>query len=128
MDSKFCLFFGLVLAATLHAETGYNAWLRYEALDGGARSQYREAMPPVVVAFGSSSVMESARWELIRGIRGMLGRTLRVESRLPRENAILLGTLDEMRRAAPQLQLAARTFHRRLLAEDGRGRAGCATR
>ncbi len=40
---------------------------------------------------------------MVRGVRGMLGRTLRVESALPKEPAILLGTLADLR----QLHLAA---------------------
>jgi alpha-glucuronidase len=37
----------------------------------------------------------------------MLGRTLRVESRVPAEGAIVLGTLTMIRHAAPQFRLAA---------------------
>src|SRR5258708_7951366 len=60
-------------------------------------------MPAVIVTFGDSKLVESARLEAIRGVRGMLGRTLRVETGLPRENAIVLGTLADL----PQLHLTA---------------------
>ena len=94
---KICILGGIV-AATLGAESGSNAWLRY-----GALSEHRASVPAAVTSFGTSPVMETAQRELIRGIRGMLGRTLRVESRLPAEGAIVLGTLAEIRQAAPEL-------------------------
>lgn len=90
-----------MVAACVHAETGRQGWLRYDALDGGAR------LPAVVAILGDSVLIESARQELIRGVRGMAGRTLRVELRVPPEDAIVLGTLDNLRRDAPQLHLAA---------------------
>src|ERR1017187_4926953 len=52
-------------------------------------------------------VQRSAQDELFRGVRGMLGRTLRVAPGLPAESAIVLGTLADLRRAVPQLRLAA---------------------
>jgi alpha-glucuronidase len=94
-------------AAGLHAETGYDAWLGYRALEGAALAQARNAVPAVVAAAGDSPVVESARREVIRGVRGMLGRTLRAESGLPGEPAILLGTLSDLARTAPKLGLSA---------------------
>src|SRR5262245_11616107 len=104
--SKFSLFF-VLFPLTLHAETGYDMWLRYAALDEAASRQYRAALPGVVTILGDNPVERSGQEELTRGIRGMLGRTLRVEARLPNESALVLGTLDEFRRAAPQLGIAA---------------------
>src|SRR5690242_11861026 len=90
----------------LQAETGHNAWLRYAPLDDAAARQYRETMPAVVTLWSDSPVVDSARQELIRGVAGMLGRTLRVENRTPpQESTIMLGTLYELRAAAPQLRL-----------------------
>ena len=89
----------------LRGETGSNAWLRYAELESDGVRQYRESVPAVVTSIGASAVVENARNEVIRGVRGMLGRTLRVESRLPRENAIVLGTFDELRRTVPQFRL-----------------------
>jgi alpha-glucuronidase len=59
----------------------------------------------MVVTLGGSVVERSARDELIRGVRGMLGITLRVSSRVPQKAAILLGTLNELRQNAPRLEL-----------------------
>ena len=100
---------GILMAAGLHAETGYKAWLRYAALDEAASRQYREALPAVVTTAGESVIIDNARQELIRGIRGMLGRTLRVEAGVPAEGAIVVGTLAEIRKAAPQFALAGTT-------------------
>ena len=41
---------------------------------------------------------QSAQAELIRGVRGLLNRTERIETALPAENAILLGTIDEVKK------------------------------
>ena len=76
--------FLLALPALLHAETGYDAWLRYAPLDAQVPT------PAVVTTIGDSPLLISARGELIRGIRGMLGRTLRIETGEPTEPAIVL--------------------------------------
>ena len=101
----------LVLIATLlvplHAESGADAWLRYAPLDEASARQYRASLPASVVTYGATTVAQSAQRELLRGIRGMLGRTLRVQSSVPKESAIVLGTLAGLKKAAPQLRLEA---------------------
>jgi alpha-glucuronidase len=90
------------LAIRSRAETGYDAWLRYERIDDAmVKKNYDQSLPAVVVSLGNSEVIQSARNELIRGVRGMLGRTLRIETALPDENAILLGTFDEIKKMVP---------------------------
>ena len=98
---------GLLVVGNLHAETGRDAWLRYAPLEADVSRQYRESLPAVVVSLGDSAVLRNANQELIRGIRGMLGRTLRVESAVPGESAVVMGTLAEIRKAAPHLAPAA---------------------
>jgi len=90
----------LILAAlsALHAETGYNAWLRYAPLDNPP------ALPAVVSVAAPSVLETSAQQEMIRGLRGMTGRTLRAETGLPKENAIVIGTVAQL---APELHLTA---------------------
>jgi alpha-glucuronidase len=94
-------FCAMILAAPLAAETGYSAWLRYAAMDEASGRQ----IPAVIVTAGESPVMGSARAELIRGVRGMFGRTLRIERALPAESAILAGPIEDLRKLAPQLRL-----------------------
>jgi len=93
--------------ACLHAETGYDAWLRYRPIEGAAMARVRAALPAAIVALGDAEPEVAARGELIQGLRGMTGRTVRAEARIPRESAIVLGTLDELSRAAPQWNLHA---------------------
>src|SRR5262249_1328644 len=108
----------LLIATSLHAETGRDTWLRYAALDEAAATQYRAAIPSSIVVLGSDVVEQTAQHEWIRGIRGMLGRTLRAElgamgaaptspglPPLPPVPAIVLGTSDEFRRLAPQFSI-----------------------
>ncbi|HTS25299.1 MAG TPA: alpha-glucuronidase family glycosyl hydrolase [Bryobacteraceae bacterium] len=106
MLRKICILGG-ILAGNLCGETGAAAWLRYEPLSDSAVRQYRTSVPAELVIYGKSPVIESAQSELIRGVRGMLGHTLRIESGLPAESALVLGTLAQLRQEAPQLHLDA---------------------
>jgi len=92
---RWLLALALMSVSCVHGETGYDAWLRYEPLDSSARVLYT-SLPAAIYSTGHSPVMESARQELLRGVRGMLGRTERVESRLPNEDAIVLATWDAL--------------------------------
>jgi alpha-glucuronidase len=74
----------------LRAESGHDAWLRY------APKQTAMALPAAIYAAGHGAPSANARNEIVRGVRGMFGRTLRIESALPKEPAIVLGTLDEL--------------------------------
>ena len=94
-----------IFAVQSHAESGYDAWLRYELIDDATvKSDYDQSLPAVIVTLDNSEVVQSARNELIRGVRGMLDRTLRMETNLPDENAILLGTLDEIKQKLPDFR------------------------
>ena len=77
------------MAAALYAETGYDAWLRYVPVPN-------LTVPAVVAALDDSAVTLSAQAELIRGLRGMTGKTLRAERGMPQENAIVLATLQQI--------------------------------
>ena len=78
------------------AETGIDAWLRYAPLDAHETAAYRSTIPAVVVAPRKSVLLDSAANEMILGLRGMLGRTLRLESLLPAEPAIVITTLADL--------------------------------
>src|SRR5664279_2373508 len=101
------LFLIAILLVPLHAESGADAWLRYAALDEASARTYRTSLPASIANYTTTPVAQSAQRELLRGIRGMLGRTLRIQSGLPAESAILLGTLSDLKQAAPQLRLEA---------------------
>lgn len=92
----------LALAVGANAETGAEAWLRYAPLDAQSARNY-SALPAAVVVLGNSPPLSSAQSELIRGVRGMLGRTLREERRLPAENSIILGTFAALNDLSPEL-------------------------
>ena len=76
--------------------------MRYAPVPAGDRVKYA-SLPATVVGLGDSAVIGKAREEMIRGIRGMLGRTLRLEKALPDESAIILGTVAALKSAAPAL-------------------------
>ena len=89
----------------LHAETGYDAWLRYAPLEGAALAQSRQAVPAAAVLLDDSDMGRSAQAELVRGVARHVGPDVRAESSLPRESAIVLGTLEEIRSARPDWHL-----------------------
>lgn len=97
-----------VCAAVAQAETGYKGWLQYAPIHDAAVLRRYGSLPAVVVTLHDSPIMQSAQWEMIRGVRGMLGRTLRAESRIPDESAIVMGTLPDLHRALPGLALDAK--------------------
>ncbi|HEV2691213.1 MAG TPA: alpha-glucuronidase family glycosyl hydrolase [Bryobacteraceae bacterium] len=92
----------LIATVSLHAETGHDAWLRYAALP-----QQQQTLPAVVTTLSDSKLIATASQELVRGIRGMTGRTLRMESGVPAESAIVLATLSELQKSAPNWRMAA---------------------
>jgi alpha-glucuronidase len=85
---------------SVRAETGYDAWLRYAPLSQSVAGQYRDTMPSSIVTLGDGLTLISARDEVVRGIRGMVGRTLREETHLPADPAIVIGTRAQCRQAS----------------------------
>jgi alpha-glucuronidase len=93
----------LLLPCSVSAETGAEGWLRYAALPQVERVRYA-ALPASVVVIGESPLLRSAQLEMIRGTRGMLGRTLRAAEAQVREPSIVLGTAAELRAAGIELK------------------------
>ena len=81
-------------------ESSHDAWLRYASIGEMARGKY-VSLPAAVVVLGDSSTLGTAQGELIRGVKGMLGKTLRAGKGPPREKAIVLGTLASMQAVVP---------------------------
>jgi alpha-glucuronidase len=90
----------LLLSTVLGAETGAEAWLRYAPLTDVERSSYAN-LPGSVVTLGESPVLASARDELVRGIQGMLGITVRESGSQVSESSIVLGTVTSLQAIAP---------------------------
>ncbi|MBI4874234.1 MAG: glucosiduronase [Acidobacteria bacterium] len=112
--------FALAPAAMLCAETGHEAWLRYSPVEDAPSQQRYRVLPAAVVALGDSPVVLNARQELIRGIGGMLSRTPRIESRLPKERAIVLGTLSDLPASLrPAGELKPDGFHIKTITAGG---------
>jgi alpha-glucuronidase len=87
---------GAFLATSLAgtAQTADQAWLRYRSV---ARPP---GFPTRVIEFGADPVERSAASELVRGLRGMLGRgeeTSKVDS----SGAVVIGTYQELRKRFP---------------------------
>lgn len=90
-------------SAPAKAEDGSAAWLRYAPLDGEPARTYN-SLPAATVLLGDKPVLTTAQSELVRGVKSMLGRTLRVSLDIPREDAIVIGTLAQLRIVAPDLK------------------------
>jgi alpha-glucuronidase len=93
----------LILPAALWGETGADAWLRYSKTNVAG-------VPDVIATLGDAPVLASARKEVIRGVLGMTGKTLRADAGVPKDRAIVLGTLDAIQKAAPQWRLTTATI------------------
>jgi alpha-glucuronidase len=94
------LFTGAVLTPTaIHAEDGHEAWLRYAPIRDEVARKHYAALPAVVVRLDDSALARSAQQEIVRGVTGMLDRTLRAEASFPNESAIVLATSGALRNA-----------------------------
>jgi alpha-glucuronidase len=85
----------------LRAETGANGWLRYALITDTATITQDATLPPAVTAVDRSPITLAAQHELLRGVRGMLGRTLREEEEWPKEDAFVVGTVTGMQHRFP---------------------------
>ena len=124
----------------LHAESGIDAWLRYERLsDAAVSAKYGDVSGPVV-ALEDSLIVRTARDELLRGLTAMLGARPtpaggRSTGRLT-DARIVLGTTDRVSRAFPRVEVpglarpdgfwlgSARAGRRRVIIVAGRGERG----
>ena len=91
MFTRFAAALGLLLAmaAPLHAETGYDLWLRYRPIESQYKSQYAVA---TLVAGQASPTMDVALRELRRGLSGMLGTVPAPENSVSADGALVVGT------------------------------------
>jgi alpha-glucuronidase len=106
------LLMGLLPDTPLQADSGHDAWLRFASLDVRAAQVY-EALPTTLVVLGHSAVLDTAQSELMRGIKQMLGKTVRLQADLPHREGLILGTLKEVQAALPEIRTT------RKIGEDG---------
>ncbi|HMJ87335.1 MAG TPA: alpha-glucuronidase family glycosyl hydrolase, partial [Vicinamibacterales bacterium] len=82
----------LALAANLHAETGYDLWLRYKPLaDDAQRAAYRRSATAIVVE-SQSPTGATIVSELQRGLQGLLGVDAARVDRPSTDGAVIVGT------------------------------------
>ncbi|HWT88041.1 MAG TPA: alpha-glucuronidase family glycosyl hydrolase, partial [Candidatus Angelobacter sp.] len=72
-------------------------------LDSKVAHQF-DTLPSTVVIVDGSELLTSARDEFVRGIRGILGRTLVVSTQTSNQRAVLLGTISAVQKAIPDLR------------------------
>ena len=95
--------FCTALTSSLRAESGVEAWLRYARIDSQAVRQY-DALPSTVVCRCDSAMLISSRDEFVRGIRGVLGRTLTTQTQTSNQPAFLLGTISALQNSIAALR------------------------
>jgi len=92
-------FFALALAASLAAaaspadEDGYRLWLRYEPLPAARRERVQAS--GIVSLAPDSPTVQAARAELQRGVAGLLGRDVNMET-APRTGSIVLARARDL--------------------------------
>ncbi|HWR13383.1 MAG TPA: alpha-glucuronidase family glycosyl hydrolase [Terriglobales bacterium] len=86
----------LLLAFPAFAETGKAGWLRYARLDA-VSVRFYSTLPATTVLVGDTPILNNAQNEVVLGIQGMLGRTLRMVKSAPTESAIVIGTADGLK-------------------------------
>jgi alpha-glucuronidase len=104
MRTSFLFIVCVLVICEAYAESGEDAWLRYARLDPATSHEY-DTIPATVITVGDSVLLKSAQAELLRGVRGMLGRTLRIEVGTPSEPAIVLGTIEQIHKLDPGFKL-----------------------
>ncbi|HEV2130071.1 MAG TPA: alpha-glucuronidase family glycosyl hydrolase [Longimicrobiaceae bacterium] len=78
--------------STLHAEDGYDLWLRYRQVsDPALLRQYRSAISQLVIE-ESSPTLRATREELSLGLRGLLGAEIPLARQATRHGAVIAGT------------------------------------
>jgi alpha-glucuronidase len=79
------------LAPLAWAEDGYDLWLRYPQAAPEALQRYRAAVTHIVGS-AESSTLQAVKGELERGLAGVLGSRIPVETQVTRPGAVIFGT------------------------------------
>src|SRR6516164_251881 len=89
--ASFMLLVSIIGPFSLHGEDGSLGWIRYPPPGADTVAKWH-SLPGNLVSLDSSPVVQSAQNEIVTAVRSMLGRTLHAESKMPDEDAIVLGT------------------------------------
>ena len=85
----------LILPCTVLAEDGHRLWLRYDNITvKGLLSHYREYTTEVVIQ-ESSPTLGAVQEELQRGFKELLSKDTPVKSKVSKNGALVVGTLDK---------------------------------
>ncbi len=84
-----------------HAETGAEAWLRYDRVTDPAALQRYHDLPRRIIQLGQSPVAQNAAAELARGLSGELGIQTQRAATPGTEDAFVLGTPAELEKFLP---------------------------
>ncbi len=81
-----------VVSVSSFAEDGYELWLRYVKIsDNVMREQYRNAVSQVIVE-GSSETMKAVRYELAKGLNGLLDKEIAFADKPLKGDILIVGT------------------------------------
>ena len=81
----------ILSAGAVHAEDGYDLWLRYRPLPAQQAAIYRSHASQLVIG-AATPTQTVARQELLRGLGGLLGQAPPLSESVTRAGAILVGT------------------------------------
>jgi alpha-glucuronidase len=84
------------------AETGAEAWLRYSKLSPSEAKKFQR-LPDRTTVLADSVLLRTAQQELERGVSQMLEMASHIYVPSSAKNAVVLGTLTELRAFAPEL-------------------------
>jgi alpha-glucuronidase len=88
------------------AEDGHAAWLRYAPLEAAARARAASLVPDRIVIRGDSPQILRARDELIRGIRGMVGREVRAGQSPGGPRTMVIGTAAQLAQGGSRFSIS----------------------
>lgn len=91
MKKNFLVLIYLLLSFKIHAENGYDLWLRYNLVDNAPLlNQYRNKLSGIYMQ-GSSPTLQAASTELQTALKGLLGKKIALQS-IVNNGSIVAGT------------------------------------
>ncbi|BAB04780.1 alpha-glucuronidase family glycosyl hydrolase [Halalkalibacterium halodurans] len=101
-------------------ETGYETWLRYEEItDSALHTQYRAYFQTIEIK-GNSPIIESAKEELMQGLRSLLGVTPKCLSATGEQASCLIGTIADVAEVSQAIKERLREEGYAIYSEKGR--------